>query len=62
MGYAGVQMGFVIAQLLVAPPVQEGELAPAFGRMEGVAVGLGITLLVTSLWPGFPGSPPAPAP
>jgi hypothetical protein len=61
MGYAGVQMGFVIALLLVAPPAREGELAPTVGRMERVAVGLGITLLVTSLWPGFPAAPPEPA-
>jgi uncharacterized membrane protein YccC len=58
-GYAGVQMGFVIALVLVAPPAEAGNLAPAVMRIEGVLVGLSAAILVSSLWPGFS---PGPAP
>jgi hypothetical protein len=52
-GYVGVQMGFVIALVLVAPPAQSGDLTPVVQRVEGVAVGLATSLVVSSLWPGF---------
>jgi hypothetical protein len=58
-GYTGVQMGFVIALVLVAPPAEAGQITPAVQRIEGVVVGLAAALLVTALWPGFS---PVPAP
>jgi uncharacterized membrane protein YccC len=58
-GYAGVQMGWVIALVLVAPPSEAGSLTPAIQRVEGVAVGLAAAVVVSSLWPGFPEGPAA---
>ena len=56
-GYAGVQMGFVIALVLVAPPEEAGALGPAVKRIEGILVGLCAALLVSSLWPTFSPEP-----
>jgi uncharacterized membrane protein YccC len=55
--YVGVQMGFVIALILVAPPAEAGSLTPAIQRIEGVIVGLALSVFVASVWPGFPAAP-----
>jgi uncharacterized membrane protein YgaE (UPF0421/DUF939 family) len=55
--YTGVQMGYVIALVLMAPPAQAGSLTPAVQRVEGVFVGIAVAVLVSSLWPGFPAGP-----
>ncbi len=56
-GYTGLQMGFVIALVLVAPPAEAGEVAPAVKRIEGLVVGMAAALLVSGLWPSFAPGP-----
>jgi hypothetical protein len=49
--YAGVQMGFVIALVLVAPPDQSGNMGLVAKRIESALVGLDAAPLVSSIWP-----------
>jgi len=52
--YAGVQMGLVVPMLVVAPPAEFGSLTPAAQRLEGILLGLLVSVVVAGLWPRFP--------
>jgi hypothetical protein len=52
--YAGLQMGLVLPLVVVAPPAEFGDIAPAIQRLEGVLLGLVTSILVAGLWPLFP--------
>ncbi|MFO0881063.1 MAG: FUSC family protein [Gemmataceae bacterium] len=50
-GYAGIQMGLVLPLILVVPQQEVGDLRSVLQRIEGIFVGVGMTLLVGTLWP-----------
>jgi uncharacterized membrane protein YccC len=63
--YAGLQMGLVLPLVAVAPPTEFGSITPAIQRLEGVILGLVVSMVVAGLWPLFPlrsATAPAPAP
>jgi uncharacterized membrane protein YccC len=63
--YAGLQMGLVLPLVTVAPPTEFGSITPAIQRLEGVILGLIVSIVVAGLWPLFPlrgATAPAPAP
>jgi uncharacterized membrane protein YccC len=51
--YAGLQMGLVLPMILVVPPSQFSNLAPAVQRLEGIAAALVASVLVGCLWASF---------
>lgn len=52
--YAGLQMGLVLPLIVVAPPSEFGSFTPAVQRLEGVVMGLAVSVVVAALWPRFP--------
>ena len=63
--YAGVQMGLVLPMLVVVPRAEFGSLTPAAQRLEGILLGLVVSVVVATLWPRFPladRAAPAPPP
>ena len=60
--YAGLQMGLVLPMLLVVPLPELGSLTSAVQRAEGIVVAIVCTVVVGSLWPGFPPAPPSTPP
>jgi len=60
--YAGLRMGLVLPMVVVAPRAEFGSLTPAVQRLEGILLGLAVSIVVAGLWPRFPlADRPAPA-
>lgn len=53
MSYGGLQMGLVLPMVMVVPPAEFGSLSVVLQRIEGVAIGLIASIIVSSLWPDF---------
>ncbi len=51
--YAGLQMGLVLPMVLVVPSSEFGTLAAVIARLEGIATGLVVSVVVGGLWASF---------
>jgi len=62
LNYLGVQVGIVLAQVLVVPASEVADLGKAYQRFVGVLSGFAIAFVFQLLWPALPPPKPIMAP